>query len=195
MTKRFCLLSPATIPRRRAGDGDRARCWPIHPRSKRNPPISCCATGWRPIPPIRTSRPTSRARRMLRLRISPPRSNIAETPAIPRAGRCTNLGRAYAANRQMPEAMAAWRKAADKGSTSAMVELGVLYGTGAGVAKDEGQARKLFERAAQAGNPRGVSNLAALSGGGGAPAGSRPGARAAGKGCRDQSRSAISARA
>jgi uncharacterized protein len=76
------------------------------------------------------------------------------------------LGRAYAANKQMPEAIGAWRKAADKGSTSAMVELGVLYGTGAGVARDEAQARKLFERAAEAGNPRGVSNLAALSGGG-----------------------------
>jgi TPR repeat protein len=75
------------------------------------------------------------------------------------------LGRAYAANRQAAEAMAAWRKAADKGSSSAMVELGVLYGTGAGVARDEAQARKLFERAAQAGNPRGVSNLAALGGG------------------------------
>jgi TPR repeat protein len=79
------------------------------------------------------------------------------------------LGRAYAANKQPAEAMAAWRKAADKGSTSAMVELGVLYGTGAGMAKDEAQARKLFERAAQAGNPRGVTNLAALSGGNGAP--------------------------
>jgi TPR repeat protein len=78
------------------------------------------------------------------------------------------LGRAYAANRQLPQAIAAWRKAADKGSTSAMVELGVLYGTGEGVAKDEAQARKLFERAAQAGNPRGVTNLAALSGDGGA---------------------------
>ena len=78
------------------------------------------------------------------------------------------LGRAYAANRQLPEAIAAWRKAADKGSTSAMVEVGVLYGTGSGVAKDEAQARKLFERAAQAGNPRGISNLAALGGGGGA---------------------------
>src|ERR1700758_2459792 len=74
------------------------------------------------------------------------------------------LGRAYAANRQGADAMAAWRKAADKGSTSAMVELGVLYGTGAGVAKDEDAARKLFERAAQAGNPRGVTNLAALGG-------------------------------
>jgi TPR repeat protein len=80
------------------------------------------------------------------------------------------LGRAYAANRQMPEAVAAWRKAADKGSTSAMVELGVLYGTGAGVARDEAQARKLFERAAQAGNPRGISNLAALGGGAGGSA-------------------------
>jgi uncharacterized protein len=80
------------------------------------------------------------------------------------------LGRAYAANRQMPEAIAAWRKASDKGSTSAMVELGVLYGTGAGVAKDEDKARKLFERAAQAGNPRGVSNLAALGGGAGSAA-------------------------
>lgn len=79
------------------------------------------------------------------------------------------LGRAYAASRQLPEAIGAWRKAADKGSSSAMVELGVLYGTGAGVARDEAQARKLFERAAQAGNPRGVTNLAALSGGGGAP--------------------------
>jgi TPR repeat protein len=75
------------------------------------------------------------------------------------------LGRAYAANRQMPEAIAAYRKAADKGSTSAMVELGVLLGTGSGVAKDQAAARKLFVRAAEAGNPRGVSNLAALGGG------------------------------
>jgi TPR repeat protein len=75
------------------------------------------------------------------------------------------LGRAYAADRQTAHAIAAWRKAADKGSTSAMVELGVLYGTGAGIAKDEAQARKLFERAAEAGNPRGITNLAALGGG------------------------------
>jgi TPR repeat protein len=76
------------------------------------------------------------------------------------------LGRAYAANKQSAEAIAAWRKAADKGSSSAMVELGVLYGTGVGVARDDAQARKLFERAAAAGNPRGVTNLAALGGGG-----------------------------
>ena len=73
------------------------------------------------------------------------------------------LGRAYAANRQLSEAVSTWRRAADKGSTSAMVELGVVYGTGAGVPKDEAQARRLFERAAEGGNPRGVTNLAAVS--------------------------------
>jgi TPR repeat protein len=72
------------------------------------------------------------------------------------------LGRAYAAGQQLPEAAAAYRKAADKGSTSAMVELGVMLANGAGVAKDEAQARALFQRAAQAGNPRGATNLAAV---------------------------------
>ncbi len=75
------------------------------------------------------------------------------------------LGRAYAAKGQTAEAIGVWRKAADKGSSSAMVELGVLYATGAGLARDEGQARNLFERAAEAGNARGVTNLAALGGG------------------------------
>jgi len=74
------------------------------------------------------------------------------------------LGRAYAASQKTADAIAAWRKAADKGSTAAMVELGVLYATGNGVEKDETQARRLLERAAEAGNPRGVSNLAALGG-------------------------------
>jgi uncharacterized protein len=78
------------------------------------------------------------------------------------------LGRAYAANQQMPEAITAYRKAADKGSTSAMVELGVLLGTGSAVAKDEAQARSLFERAAAAGNPRGATNLAVLAAASGA---------------------------
>ena len=79
------------------------------------------------------------------------------------------LGRVYAANRQLPEAASAYRKAADKGSTSAMVELGVLLATGAAGPKDEAQARNLFERAAQAGNPRGAVNLMALSDNGGGP--------------------------
>jgi TPR repeat protein len=49
-----------------------------------------------------------------------------------------------------------------------MVELGVLLATGSGVGKDEAQARKLFERAAAGGNPRGATNLAALPNSGGA---------------------------
>ncbi len=79
------------------------------------------------------------------------------------------LGRAFAANQQLPEAIAAYRKAADKGSTSAMVELGVLLANGTGVAKDQAQAHELFRRAADAGNPRGVVNLVALGDDGGPP--------------------------
>ncbi len=45
------------------------------------------------------------------------------------------LGRAYVANRQMNEAAAAYRRAADKGSTTAMVELGVMLANGTGIAK------------------------------------------------------------
>ena len=80
------------------------------------------------------------------------------------------LGRALAANRQLPEALATYRKAADKGSTAAMVELGVMLATGNGVAQDTAQAATLFQRAAEGGNPRGVTNLAALASTGGAAA-------------------------
>jgi TPR repeat protein len=73
------------------------------------------------------------------------------------------LGRAFAADRQMTEAAGAYRKAADKGSTAAMVELGVLLAGGAIGPKDETEARTLFARAAQGGNARGAANLAALS--------------------------------
>ena len=132
----------------------------------RNRPISCCATALPPIPPIPTSRPTSKGVADIAASDIATAIKFCKSAANSSRRAMYQLGRAYAANRQMAEAMAAWRKAADKGSTSAMVELGVLYGTGAGVARDEAQARKLFERAAQAGNPRGVSNLAALGGGG-----------------------------
>jgi uncharacterized protein len=77
------------------------------------------------------------------------------------------LGRAYAANRQMTEAVGAYRKAIDKGSTAAMVELGTLLASGSDVPKDESEAHSLFARAAAAGNARGAANLA-LSGDGGA---------------------------
>lgn len=73
------------------------------------------------------------------------------------------LGRAYAANHQLAEAVGVWRKAADKGSTSAMVELGLLDLSGSGVAKDPEQARALFLRAAQGGNARAAAELAALA--------------------------------
>jgi uncharacterized protein len=76
------------------------------------------------------------------------------------------LGRAYAANKQPADAAATYRKAAERGSTSAMVELGLMHASGTGVAKDDAQAKKLLERAAEAGNPRGIASLASASGGG-----------------------------
>jgi tetratricopeptide (TPR) repeat protein len=80
--------------------------------------------------------------------------------AAPAARRALyQLGRAYAANRQLAEAIGAYRKAADKGSTGAMVELGLLLATGSGALQDEAQARELFERAAKGGNPRALPIL------------------------------------
>ena len=75
------------------------------------------------------------------------------------------LGRAYAADRKTDEAVKIYRQAIAKGSTAAMVELGVMLGTGAGVAQDKAQARSLFERAAKGGNARANVDLAALDGG------------------------------
>jgi uncharacterized protein len=80
------------------------------------------------------------------------------------------LGRAYAANGQMSEAVAAYRKAVAKGSSAAMVELAVLLQAGAGVAKDDAQARALFQRAAAAGNPRALTRLATSGAAGGGAA-------------------------
>lgn len=82
------------------------------------------------------------------------------------------LGRAYAANGQGAEAAVAYRKAADKGSTAAMVELAALLASGSGVPKDTDLAHKLLQRAAAAGNPRAISNVAVgdAGPGGGTPA-------------------------
>ncbi len=90
--------------------------------------------------------------------------------ASARSRRATyELGRAYAAGGQLPQAIDAYRSAADLGSTAAMVALGVLYANGSGVAKDEAQAHMLFQRATDAGNPLGTTHLAALGNSGGQP--------------------------
>lgn len=86
--------------------------------------------------------------------------------AAPKSRRALyQLGRAYAADRKYAAAVKIYRQAIAKGSTGAMVELGVMLGTGAGVAKNADEARGLFDRAAKAGNARGATNLAALEGG------------------------------
>jgi uncharacterized protein len=78
------------------------------------------------------------------------------------------LGRAYAANQQMADALAAYRKAADKGSSAAMVELAIMLMSATGGRADEPQARALLARAAAAGNPRALASLATLAGPSGA---------------------------
>lgn len=85
--------------------------------------------------------------------------------ASPHARRAVyQLGRAYAADGQTAEAIKSYKQAIAKSSTAAMIELGVMYGTGAGVPPNRNEARALFERAAKAGNVRGTTNLAALDG-------------------------------
>lgn len=69
------------------------------------------------------------------------------------------LGRAYEANGQTQEAIAAYRKAADKGSTSAMTSLASLTSKGSSDTKSDGQTRKMFERAAKAGDPLAMNNI------------------------------------
>src|SRR5262249_48875349 len=128
--------------------------------------ISCFATGSPPIPAIRISPRMSKALTRSRRPMSRRRSSSARSRRRHRGGRFTS---SVAPTQQWSEAAAAYRKAAEKGSTRAMADLGGLVATGSGVAKDEAQARKLFERAAAAGNPRGVTNLAALNESGGAP--------------------------
>ena len=76
------------------------------------------------------------------------------------------LGRAYEFSRQPAEALKAYRKAIDAGSTSAMVGLGGMYANGSGIKANPAEARKLFEQAAAAGNPLAMSNIGSMYGAG-----------------------------
>ncbi len=76
------------------------------------------------------------------------------------------LGRVYEFMRQPAEAARVYRKAANAGNTSAMVELGVLLAEGDGIKKDETEAKAWFEKAALAGDPNGMANLGSVYGGG-----------------------------
>ena len=61
--------------------------------------------------------------------------------------------------------LAAYRKAADKGSSVGHGRARRDVRHRRGRRRDQAKARELFERAAKAGNPRGVTNLAAIDGG------------------------------
>jgi uncharacterized protein len=74
------------------------------------------------------------------------------------------LGRAYEFGHQPADALRAYRKAVDMGSTSAMVGLGGMYAKGSGVKANTAEARKLFEQAAAAGNAGGMISLGSMHG-------------------------------
>ncbi|WP_297300489.1 tetratricopeptide repeat protein [uncultured Methylovirgula sp.] len=65
------------------------------------------------------------------------------------------LGRAYEANGDTQAAIAAYRKASGQGSASAMSRLASLDKAGA----QSGETRKMFERAAQGGDPVALNNM------------------------------------
>jgi tetratricopeptide (TPR) repeat protein len=64
----------------------------------------------------------------------------------------TALGAHYRRRREYAQALDWYRKAADLGDNSAMHALGVLYLHGRGVTKAPDEARKWFEKSAEAGN-------------------------------------------
>lgn len=66
------------------------------------------------------------------------------------------LGRAYEAGGDTKAAIAAYRKASNQGSASALSRLASLDKSGA----QSGETRKMFERAAQAGDPVALNNMA-----------------------------------
>ena len=83
---------------------------------------------------------------------------LAAEPSNPRL--MFNLGRAQARTSDgQAEAAALFRKAAEAGHAGAMHSLGVIFASGAGVAKDPVESARWYRKAADAGNPEGMSAL------------------------------------
>jgi tetratricopeptide (TPR) repeat protein len=66
------------------------------------------------------------------------------------------LGRAYDKSRQYDDAANNYEKAEQMGSTSAMVNLGILYERGTGKHQNQERARHLYEKSARSGNSEGM---------------------------------------
>jgi TPR repeat protein len=73
-------------------------------------------------------------------------------------------GRALEFAQRTPEAVPAYEKAAEAGSTMAMLGLSDMYASGRGVAQDSAKAIGWLEKAANAGNPAAMNNLGAIYG-------------------------------
>lgn len=78
----------------------------------------------------------------------------------PRPGSWAMLGFTYHRLQDIPEALTAYRKAADMGDDFAANTLGSMYDQGVGVPKDPQQAVKFYRKAADHGYPYAMNNLA-----------------------------------
>jgi TPR repeat protein len=74
----------------------------------------------------------------------------------------SNLGVLYEKEGDLAQAVSWYRMAADKGDSHAQSNLGNLYRTGQGVARDFAKAAQLFNRAAGKGNSVAMSHLGAM---------------------------------
>lgn len=68
----------------------------------------------------------------------------------------------YTASERLPEAIALFREAAEKGNANAQVNLGKAYYEGKGVAQDERTAAHYFSLAAKQGNQTAIDNLKSI---------------------------------
>lgn len=64
-----------------------------------------------------------------------------------------NLGALLSNNDRLSEAAISYRKAAERGHAMAQSNLGLMYSTGDGIGRDDGQAEHWFGRAAAQGHP------------------------------------------
>jgi len=93
------------------------------------------------------------------------------TPRLTEGSLATAMGGTVAASRPTSEpadvqekttVVDAYRRAAEAGSSDGMFNLGLMYDSGQGVAKDDMQAIRWYRKAAEAGNSYGMNNLGVM---------------------------------
>jgi hypothetical protein len=121
--------------------------------------LKLLATGW----PPRGSQVTPRVIELL-AKNSIDRYRPAQARAIAKMAALHVVGNGI--KQDVGVAIELYRKAADLGDTTALNNLGVMYGRGEGVSRDSAQAVAYFRRAADAGNAGAMENIGSHYGAG-----------------------------